>query len=126
MTANFGRDLSCREDLDPTMREVEGLEVLTEAAHRRLRTRRGRLLDEETYGIDLVDLLNAELTPDELAQVPGLAAGELLKDERVQAVTGAMTTDAAGGVALTLVGESAAGPFDMTMAIAELAARGAL
>jgi hypothetical protein len=123
---DFGHDLSCREDLDPTMREVAGVELLAEAGHRRLRTRRGQLLDEETYGLDVVDWLHAESTPDELAQMPGTASAELLKDERFQAVAGTISTTQDGGVSLDLACETATGPFTLTMDLGSLIASGAL
>lgn len=118
---DFGRDLSCRDDLDPTMREVEGLELMSEAAHRRLRTRRGLLLDDPNYGIDVIDFLSAELTPAELASLPGQVDGELRKDERIGSSTTTQTT-AAADVALTVVCETALGPFSLTLPVAQVTA----
>lgn len=118
MAADFGRDLSCRDDLDPTMREVEGLELVVEAGYRRLITPRGEYPGDPDYGDDLARFLHEGVTAAELADIPVAAAAELRKEETVQTVDGSLTVNhKTGEVAVTLVGVAAAGPFEFTMPV---------
>lgn len=126
MVTDFGRDLSCTDDLDPTMREVVGFELMREAVHRRLRTRRGLLIDDPNYGIDALDYVNGEMTAVELASIPAQIEGEIRKDERIAECTITQTSTAAGGVALNVLCETAAGPFSLTIPVTQVINAGAI
>src|SRR6185369_2291909 len=81
--SEFGIDLDCADDVDPGMREATGEYLLRQDIRWRLSTRRGLLINDPNYGIDLRDLVNADLTEDELAHIPSMVAAELDKDDRI-------------------------------------------
>jgi phage baseplate assembly protein W len=125
MTANYadplGYDLSCLDDLDPAMAEVSGALMLGEAAHRRINTPRGALITDPNYGIDVWDLLNAEATEAEVAQVPGLVDQELGKDERIGSSDTTFDTTVTPNTLTTLM-QTAAGPYTLTQPVSAITA----
>lgn len=120
MATDFGSDLSCKDDLDPTMTEVTGLNLVREAAYRRLVTRRGRLIDDLDYGLDVRDFLSSEVTPTALGQIPGQVDAELTKDERVASSTTAAAWDPVRrALTLTITAQTAAGPFSLVLPVSQ-------
>lgn len=87
MAANYGFDLSCVDGLTAELRTVSGKRLLAEALVRRLITPRGMLLDDPNYGTDVREYIGHELTKGALARMKAEIQAELLKDERVIAVT---------------------------------------
>src|SRR5438045_1552992 len=81
--ADFGHDLWLDDDLDMSMREVDGFLCLGQALKRRLQTPRGGLIDDPNYGTDVTGRLNDDVTPRELAQMGSEIDPEFVKDERV-------------------------------------------
>ncbi len=59
-------------------------------AYHRLSTRKGSLLDDPDFGFDLVSLLSAPLTQEQLTALPLQIQNELAKDDRVDDVTVAL------------------------------------
>jgi phage baseplate assembly protein W len=114
----YGLDISAVEDLDPMAREVEGEDALAEAIARRLTTPRGSLGDDDPdYGLDVADFLHRAMTAAEIASIPGLVRGELLKDERIADVNARMLVFEQGTrLELELDGVTAQGPFRFTFA----------
>ena len=82
---NYGSDLSCLNDLDPSMLETSGLHMLAQALCRRLITPRGTLIDDANYGFDLRQFLGDDLAPADVARISAGVDAELVKDERVAA-----------------------------------------
>lgn len=81
----YGRDTSCTDQMRRG-RLVSGGELLGQAAYRRLTTDRGTLLDGPSYGLLVSRLLNADISDDGLASIPGQIRAELLKDPRLDEV----------------------------------------
>ncbi len=120
MTApNFGFDLWAQDDIDPTGRTVSGRLIVAQAIYRRLTTRRGGLLSDPNYGYDLEDLLNADVSPADIAAAQAAISAECLKDERVTGCTvtlSFMLDVLTVGIALD-VGD---GPFPLVLAVSQV------
>lgn len=108
MTAltGYGVEAWCLGSL-VTGRYARGNNVVAQAIYRRLTTPRGTLRggeEESNYGIDLSDYVGAVADTTRLAAIPGVAKGEILKDDRVLDVTvdASYARDAAGLVTVTL------------------------
>jgi hypothetical protein len=115
----LGTDLWCEDDLDPAMPEVSGVLLLAQAAHGRLITARGQLLDDGNYGTLVRDFLSAE-TPD-LAAIPAAIEAELKKEQRIETVTTVATWDKASAtLTLVITCTTALGPFTLTLAVTEI------
>lgn len=114
----YGWDLSCATDLDPTMTEVGGNVILAQACARRLITPRGQLIDDASYGYDLHQFLGADLSKPDVAKIQSGITQELLKDERVLAVTTVVVLQPSASVlTVTAVIQGAAGPFTFVLGV---------
>lgn len=88
----FGLDLACGSDLDPTGREIAATstEGLAQCLVHRLDMQRGALVEDgedgEDAGLELAAFLSRGMTDDEIASLPARISGELEKDERVNSV----------------------------------------
>ncbi len=118
---DFGTDLSLVDDLEPTMREVSGTELLGQALFRRLTTPRGMLLDDPDYGTDVREFVSWGALPTKLAAIPALVRAELLKDERVEAAT-VSTAVAGGAVRLNISIDTGDGPFPLVVDVTQAGA----
>ncbi len=120
VNAGFGTDLWCVEDLDEMGAEVAGTKVLQQALARRLMTPRGRLIDDESYGIDIREYLSDHLDATTLVRVQAAVRAECLKDPRVltanikATVTGALSAQT---MELIVDGESVEGPYALVLAV---------
>jgi phage baseplate assembly protein W len=98
--------------------------ILAQAVLMRLQTARGTLWTDPTYGLNVSDYVNADLTPDEVARLPLEVKAELEKEERIAAVTVAPKfSRSSSGVKLYLdvrVTPSATKEFSMTLAVTDL------
>lgn len=83
MAADYGSDLSCTDDLNPNGLVVSGVTMMAQVCVRRLITRKGSLLSDPLYGIDLRDFLNARIDQAKLNVIGSLSKGELERDERI-------------------------------------------
>jgi hypothetical protein len=119
--ADFGRDLSCVEDLDLMMTEVEGSIVLGQDLARRLSTPRGALLEDPNYGRDLRQYLSRGMTPEELAALPDEIRGEVQKDERVEEAEVEIARSNANAFEVRVRGTASEGPFSFTFEAAAAA-----
>lgn len=120
-TVNYGTDLSGVTDIDPTMREVSGNRLLAEACARRLVTARGTLFDDLTYGYDISQFINDDFDLSTIGQLQSGIQGELLKDQRVLAVT-ATVTYTAGILIVTVNLTGALGPFTLVLSVSSVTA----
>jgi phage baseplate assembly protein W len=117
---DFGSDLSCVTDLDPTGAVVSGRRLLAEAIARRLQTPRGGLIDDPDYGYDVTDFLNDDLSPRDLALMATNINAECAKDQRILSANSTVTL-AAGGVLMISVGlTDLDGPFDLVLAVSDV------
>lgn len=117
----YGSDISCTDDLDPDMREVEGLEVLVQALLRRQDCPRGALPDDPSYGISLSEYLNEGTTDADIRALASKIRGELRKDDRVDVVVVTVTPNADGSrlrirEVITPL-DPRLGPFAMVLAV---------
>lgn len=116
---DFGIDVSCVADIDPTFALVSGRRALAQALARRLSTPRGGLFYDGTYGYDLRSQLNAAV--DDFGGTFAIAAAveaEVEKDERVLAATAEVTFDASTErlrVAIAIM--AADGPFALVLGV---------
>lgn len=117
----YGSDISCTDDLDPDMREVDGLEVLVQALLRRQDCPRGALPDDRTYGISLSEYLNEGTTDADRRALGSKIRGELRKDPRVDFVVVTVTSNPDGSrlhirEVITPI-DPRQGPFAMVLAV---------
>lgn len=113
---DYGLDLSCVDDLTPGMVEVTGRIVLAQAIARRLMTPRGYLCDDPTYGYDVTQRVNDDMSARDLAMLYANVRNECLKDERVMdaAVTGTLSS---GVLLLTITLTDGDGPFALVLGV---------
>jgi len=125
VTIDLGTDLSTPDgmDLDPLGGVVSGRRAVGQAIARRLVTPRGGLLDDESYGYDLRQLVGEALRPGDLATVEAEIADQCRMDERVDDVAVAVTLAATGAlrVELTIATETL-GPLRLVLAVSAVSA----
>lgn len=123
---DYGRDLSCIEDLSQNMNEARGRQLLIEAIGRRLITPAGTLLPagpndtvSAQYGYDLTQWINADVGSAELADMHMRARQQCMADDRVRdaKVSIVFLTDA---LAVTITLYDKLGPFTFTRLISSV------
>lgn len=120
-TVDFGRDLSCADDLEDDMAEVEGPVVVAQAIYRRLYTPRGALWQDPDYGLDLHDYLSRRMSAAEIAAIPGDVVKEILKDERVERATVKITKQTFEALEIMINAEAGGGSFSLTISVTQAA-----
>lgn len=116
MAVNYGTDISCTTDIDPSFRLVSGSELMREVIVRRLTCRKGSLLSDPLYGIDIRDFLNSRIDSKALTRIQSIVTGELLNDERVLSVVSeASFNSVSKTLTLQMQGSGANGPFNLTI-----------
>jgi hypothetical protein len=125
----FGSDLSCVDDITSDAAELSGSDPLlvAQAAYRRLITARGALPDDADYGLDVRGMFGKALTRQAQIEIPGRVRAELEKDDRIVPETLQITITPTGGLAhadfdLDVQGETALGPFSLTLALTDAGA----
>ena len=118
---NYGTDLSCVTDLDPSGAEVSGRLLLGQAIARRLITPRGRLIDDANYGFDLRQFIDDDLGPADIARIQSGIQTECQKDERVLSAI-ATVVYSAGTLLVTVQIQDGAGPFNLVLAVSSVTA----
>lgn len=83
----WGRDLSCITDIDTTLTEATGHQVLAEALARRVITPNNTLLDDSAYGFDLTQYVNDDIDKRTLAEIAQQTRAQFLQDDRVRDAT---------------------------------------
>lgn len=85
----FGSDLSLSSDLDSAMSELDGTDplVVVQAVARSLQCPTGGLVDERSYGFDIVGMLNRGVTASLIREIGGRAKAQVLADDRVDTCT---------------------------------------
>jgi len=94
----YGSDISCDQDVDPNVEEVEANTTLAmaQAIVRRLDTPRGSLPDDQDYGIDVRSKLNKGMTDADVRALAGQIRSEILKDDRVDLVSVTVSPNSVG------------------------------
>ncbi len=121
---NYGRDISCKTDLDTTFRLVSGTEMMSEVCLRRLYCRKGRLLsDPNDQTLDARDFVGQGIAASEggLARIKGQCQQALVADPRIFTAVVTPTFDSLERrLTLNIVGTGAFGPFALTLSVTEL------
>lgn len=119
---DFGTDIDCGPDgLSPTFDLVSGREALVQAVLRRYQTRRGTLVDDPNYGLDVRAWIGKRLSSTQIFAWQQELASEAAKDERVISARARLTFDTTSEFfRFTLAVETAEGPFTLTVAVTEL------
>lgn len=125
MATDYGRDTSCTTGRR-SGRLVTGPRLVAEAIYRRLTTPRGRLRggkDEQSYGMDLTDLIGQATSRARVAAMGGQIALEVEKDARIlSADVSVVATDIGPGVELTVTVRATlreGGSFVLVLAVSE-------
>ena len=105
------------QDLSTPSYMASGLQCVAEAILRRWTTTQGQLIDDPNYGRNVTDLVNADLTPAQLAYEQQQLGAEAQKDERVLSCVVSLTLPASGVLTLVAQVTTAAGPFKMVVAV---------
>lgn len=116
----YGSDISGAEDVDPSMREVNGGTqlALAQALVRRVDCPRGALPDDKNYGRDLRSYLNRGVTQSQIASLEGELKGEWEKDDRVDVATvrvALLSANAIDVIATIQPVDGNGGPFTLTL-----------
>jgi len=115
---DYGSDISCVTDLDPMMSVVTGATMMAQVCVRRLTCRKGSLLSDPLYGIDIRDFLNGRIDSAALARIKGQVKAELERDERIdQANVTATYTSSTKMLTFQIQGTGAVGPFSLVLSV---------
>lgn len=115
---DFGHDLACVNDLDPTMREVEGGRLVQEVIARRCITAPDMNIDAPGEGIDVRESLGDDVTESDMLQLRADVLRESTADPRAPIATVNMTLDQVDGdtrATIDVNPEGAAGPFSLVV-----------
>jgi hypothetical protein len=104
-------------DLSMPSYMASGNQVVAEAVLRRWTTTQGQLVDDPNYGRNVYDLINADLSPRDLAYEGQQFAAEAEKDERVLSCSVSLTLNAAGDLTMAATVVTAAGPFKLVLSV---------
>jgi hypothetical protein len=106
MATGFGTDTWCTDQIF-TGRLASGVELVAQAAYRRLTTARGTLRDGDdgqVYGTDVSDFVGMVGPDNAVDALPDVVVAELLKDDRLERVdvNASIVRDSAGLATVTL------------------------
>ena len=104
------------QDLSMPSYMAQGNNVVAEAVLRRWST--SLLIDDPSYGYNLVDLVSDDLSPADIAYAQQQLAAEAQKDERVLACSIVLTLTVAGVLMVNATVTTAAGPFTLVVSVA--------
>ena len=125
MASVFGKDTSCTTGIRAG-RFVTGLRLVAEAAYRRITTPRGMLRgseDDQSYGIDITELIGQASSKAVVAALPGRIANKLAKDERIESTevdVAEVTSGIERSYAITIRCVTAEGPFTLQLAASDV------
>lgn len=122
MAVDYGTDISCTSDLDPTLRDVTGDELMAQVCLHRLFCRQGRLLSNPVDNtIDLRDKIADGIKPGDETTIQGQCASALVGDQRIiSAQVKATFVALTNTLTLNIKGQGARGPFNLTIAATAL------
>lgn len=116
--ADYGTDLSCREDADAGDRTTSGFERLAEELYHSITCPAGMIVDDEDAGIDVRALLLKPMTATQIEVRRNEIKEELLLDDRVASATVDLTVQnrerTAWLLKIRIVGKTV-GPFSFVV-----------
>jgi len=121
---DYGYDISTliNGDIDPLMAATAtGQHLVAERCARRLTTRRGGLFYDLNFGLDIRGYLNDTFTSATVFECSRAVESELEKDEEVASATATVTTPAPGTLRISVLIETALGPFQLVLSATQLA-----
>jgi hypothetical protein len=113
---DLGTDIALLDDIGLRWRLVSGQANLAMAIVRRLSTPRGSLYYAPSYGFSLLDALNGSFTRAQRSQLQGAIVTEVEKDQRVASCV-CDVTFGQDTLTVSLVIQSALGPFDLVLGV---------
>lgn len=116
MATDYGIDVSCITDLDPSFRLVSGQLAVGQAIARRLITERGTLVDAPSYGTDLRKYLGEPKSNAVLSRCGSDAEREAGQDERVASASATASYDG-DDLKVNVELETAEGVFELVLAV---------
>jgi hypothetical protein len=103
-------------DLDPSLREVSGIDVLVQSVLMRITTPTGSAIDAPDDCFDMRRWISKGMTVAQLAQLKSLIQGQLLRDQRIiSATVGVSFSFATSILTVTMAIQSSLGPFTLTL-----------
>lgn len=116
--ADYGTDISTRNDLDPTFAQISGVSVELESILREFSTPQGALWWATDYGADLRGLLDAALETKDVKALELTIQRRLLKRDRIEKATAKVTFNFSGrSITVSVAIEGADGPFDFVFTL---------
>jgi hypothetical protein len=120
----FGSDTACLTDLSEIDVQIQDpVRLIGERIARRWQTQRGALASingDPDFGLDVTQLVNAKMTPNDRQTAQAALAQEAEKDQQVDTCT--VTISVGSGGAISVVGRftTPAGPFSLTLDVRDL------
>ena len=108
------------QDLSTPSYMASGNLVVAEAVLRRWTTSQGQLIDDPTYGYNLMDLISDDLSPDDLAYAQQQASAQAQYDERVQSAAVSLDLTVDGVCRVDAVIVTAQGPFKLVASVSAI------
>lgn len=120
MTTDFGTDISCYPDLDPSFAEISGPQVLAESTIRRWQTIRGECADDPDAGDDIRTKINRPWLRKSAYDLKLALEREAEKDERILSCSVRLELkDGSSGKEIQIDAsfDTLEGPFTLTTAV---------
>lgn len=113
---DLGTDVDVLDDFSSVWGLVSGRDNLGRAYYRRLNTPAGGLFYDGSYGYDVKDLLNADLTVADISSAKSAIKAQLMLDERTQSVDVVLTFNPTlGTLDIAINAETNDGPFALVL-----------
>lgn len=118
MAVDYGTDLQCWDDLDPSAAEISGVDVVAQDAYHELISPRGSIIDDPDAGEDVRSYLQQKVSPGFLAAVPGRLANAIMRDPRIDDAKGSATsTDGGQSIDCRISATTGQGPFRLVFTL---------
>lgn len=119
---DYGQDISCMIDIEPTFRLVSDVELMRQVAFRRLYCRQGSMLSaptEET--LDVRDFMSMAVEAGGLSKIQGLCQAALLGDARIENANVVATFNTSSRkLILNINCTGSNGPFELVLSVDSL------
>ncbi len=118
MASDYGIDVSCVDDIDPTFGLVRGPTAVAQALARRFITPRGGLHYDGTYGYDLRSHLNASVDAGDEFLMASAVEAQCEQDERVSSASASVAYDAqTETLRVAIHADGDEGPFELVLRV---------
>lgn len=121
---DYGRDVSTFPDLDVTGRDISDVRAIAECTLRRFTSEEGSLAYDKTFGKDIRDLLNEDMTERDARREEQRLATQAELDERILRADVSLTLEpSAHKLKVRVTGELSDGTeFSFVLAISKVSA----